>query len=78
MMPTIYARWICEICHRFGNNLSKMCPFADFNGPKLGICTNLQKKHCIGEQIFLMVVELRHDAHHIREMDLGDWPQIWK
>ena len=22
-MPTIYARWIWEICQRFGNNLSK-------------------------------------------------------
>ena len=78
MMPTIYVRWIWEICLRFGNNLSKTCPFADINRPKLDVCTNLQKKHCIGEQIFLVVVELRHDAHHIREMDLGDLPEIWK
>ena len=77
-MPTIYARWIWEICQRFGNNLSKMCPFADFNMPKLDVCTNLQKKHCIGVQIFLVVMELLHNAHHIRKMDLGDLPQIWK
>ena len=77
-MPTIYARWIWEICLRFGNNLFKMCPFADFNRPKLDVCTNLQKKHCIGEQIFLVVMELLHNAHHIRVMDLGDLPHIWK
>ena len=77
-MPTIYARWSLGIGHRFGNNLSKMCTFADINRQKLDICTNLQNKHCIGEQIFWMVVELRHDAHHIREMDLGDLPEIWK
>ena len=77
-MPTIYARWIWEISLIFGNNLSKMCPFADFNRPKLDVCTNLQKKHCIGEQIFLVVMELLHNAHHIRKMDLGDLPQIWK
>ena len=78
MIPTIYARWNFEICLRFANNLSKMCPYADFNMPKLDISTNLQKKHCIGEQTFLVVVELRHNAHHIREMDLGDLPEIWK
>ena len=78
MMPTIYARWIWEICLRFGNNPSKMCPFADFNRPKLDIRTNLQKKHCIGEQIFLVVMELLHNAHHIRVMEFGDLPQIWK
>ena len=77
-MPTIYARWIWEISLRFGNNPSKMCPFADFNRPKLDVSTNLQKKHCIGEQIFLVVMELLHNAHHIRKMDLGDLPQIWK
>ena len=75
-MPTIYARWIWEICLRFGNNLSKMCPFADFNRPKLDVCTNLQKKHCIVEQIFLVLMELLHNAHHIREMDLGDLPDL--
>ena len=77
MMPIIYARWIWEICLRFGNNLSKMCLFADFNRPKLAVCTNLQKKHCIVEQIYLVVVELLHNARHIREMDFGDLPQIW-
>ena len=78
-MPTIYARW------SFGSFLSdleiiykKRFPFADFNRPKLDVCTNLQKKHCIGEQIFLVVMELLHNAHHIRKMDLGDLPQIWK
>ena len=77
-MPAIYALWSLGICHIFGNNLFKMFPFADFNRPKLDVCTNLQKKHCIGEQIFLVVMELLHNAHHIREMDLGDLPQIWK
>ena len=47
-MPTIYARWILRIFLRFGNNLSKMCSFAEFNQPILEICTNLQKKHYIG------------------------------
>ena len=78
MMPTIYARWIWEICLRFGNNLSKMCSFAVFNPPKSAVCTNLQKKHCIGEQTFLVVAELRHDAHHRREMDMGDLHEICK
>ena len=77
-MPTIYARWIWEICHRFGNNLSKMCPLADFNRPKLDGCTDLQKKHCIGEQIILVVMEFLQNAYHIREMDFVDLPQIWK
>ena len=71
-MPTIYARWILGHCLRFGNNLSKMCSFAEFNRSKLDICTCLQKKHCIGEQIFLVVMELLNNAHHIREMDLRD------
>ena len=53
-MPTKYARWMLGICLRFGNNLSKMCPFAHFNRPKLDLCTNLQKKHCIGKEIFLV------------------------
>ena len=77
-MPTIYARWIWGICHRFGNNLSKMCPFADFNRPKVDRSTNFQEKQCMGEQIFLVVVELLNNAHHISEMDFGDLPQIWK
>ena len=78
MMPTIYAKWICEICMRFGNNLCKMCSFADFKRPKLGICTHLQKKHCSGEQNVSMVIELQNNAHNIRQMEFGDWPQIWK
>ena len=45
---------------------------------KLDLCTNSQQKHCIGEQIFLVVIELLNNAHHIREMDFGDLPQIWK
>ena len=77
-MPIIYVRWTLGICLRFGHNLSKMCPFTDFNRPKLDICNNLQQKHCIGEQIFLVVMELVSNAHHIREMDFGDLPQIWK
>ena len=77
-MPTIYLRWILGNCLRFVNKLYKMCPFPDFNRPRLDICTNLQKKHCIGEQIFLLVMELLNYADHIREMDFRDLPQIWK
>ena len=77
-MPTIYVRWILGICLRFGKNLSKMCRFADFNRPKLDIFNNLQQKHCIGEQIFLVEMELLNNAHHISEMEFGDLPQIWK
>ena len=77
-MPTIFARSILGICLRLGNNLSKMSSFAEFNRSKLDICTNLQKKHCIGEQILLMVLEILNIAHHIRQMDFRDLPQIWK
>ena len=77
-MPSIYARWSLRNFFRFGNNLSKMCPFADFNRLKLDLCTNLQKKHCIGEQIFLVGMEFLNNAHHIRKMEFGDLPQIWK
>ena len=77
-MPTIYERWILGICLRFGNNLSKMCPFVDFNRPKLDNCTNLLIKYCIGEAIFLVGMGLLNNAHHIRKMDFGDLPQIWK
>ena len=76
-MPTIYSKWILGFCHRFGNNLDKMCSFAEFNRPKLDICTNLQKKQWFGEQIFLAGMELLRNAHHIRKMDLGELPQIW-
>ena len=55
-----------------------MSSFAEFNRSKLDICTNLQKKHCIGEQIFSVVMELQNNAHHIRQMDFGELPQIWK
>ena len=77
-MPAEYARWILWIFLRFENNLSIMCSFAEFNRPKLDICTNLQKKHCIGEQIFLGVLELINNAHHTRKMEFGDLPQICK
>ena len=77
-MPTIYVRCSLGIYHRFGNNLSKMCPFADFNRPKLDIFTNFQQKHCIGEHISLVVMELQKNADHIRQMDLGICHQIWK
>ena len=56
----------------------KMCPFADFNRPKLDLCTDLQQKRCIGEHISLVVMELLNNADHIRQMDFGDLPQIWK
>ena len=77
-MPTIYTGWIWENCHRFGNNLSKMCTFADFNRSKLDIFTNFQQKHYIGEHIFLVVMELLNNAHHIPQMEFGDIPKIWK
>ena len=54
-----------------------MCPFADFNRQKIDICTNLQKKHCSGEQIFLVGMELINNTHHIGLMDFGDLHQIW-
>ena len=77
-MPTTYARWILGNSLRLGNNLPKMCSFAEFNRPKLDICTNLQNKQCIGEQLFLAGMELLRNAHHIRQMDFGELPQIWK
>ena len=55
-----------------------MWSFAEFNRPKLNLCTNLQKKHSIGEQICLVRMEHQNNAHHIRKMDFGDLPQIWK
>ena len=55
-----------------------MCSFAEFNRPKFDICTNLQRKHYIGEQIFLVGMELLINAHHIRQMDFSHLPQIWK
>ena len=55
-----------------------MCPFDDFNRPKLDIWNNLQKKHCIVEQIFFGVLELLDNAHHIRNVDFRDLPPIWK
>ena len=51
--------------------------FDDFKRPNLNICTNLQQKHCVGEQIFSVILELINNAHHIRKMDLRDLPQIW-
>ena len=33
-----------------------MCPFTDINREKLDLCTNLQKKHCSGEQMFLVEI----------------------
>ena len=76
-MPTIYARWILGICLRFGNDISKTCPFTDFNRPKLDLHQFIEKR-CIGEQIFLVTMELLNNAHHIRQMDFRDLPQIWK
>ena len=77
-MPTTYARWILGICLKFGDNLSKMCSFAEFNRPKLDICTNLQKKHRIGKKIFLLLMDLLNNAHHILQMEFRDMPEIWK
>ena len=54
-----------------------MCSFAEFNRLKLDICTNLQKKHCIGEQILILLLDLLNSTYHIREMDFRDLPQIW-
>ena len=44
-----------------------MCSFAEYNLSKVDICTNLQKKHCSGEQIFFVGMELLNNTHHIRE-----------
>ena len=77
-MATIYVRWNLGIYLRFVNNLSKRCPFADFIQQKLDISPNLQRNHCIGEQIFLVVMELLDNSHHMHKMDFGDLPQIWK
>ena len=55
-----------------------MCSFAESNQPMLDICTNLQKKHYIGEQIFLVVLERINNAHHTRQMEFADFSQIWK
>ena len=43
-MPTIYGRWNLGFCLRFRNNLSQMCSFADFNGPKLDVYTQFIEK----------------------------------
>ena len=56
----------------------RKCPFADFDRPKLDFAPIYRKKHCIGKQIFLVITELLNNAHHIYQMDLGDFPQIWK
>ena len=53
-----------------------MCTFAENNLAKVDICTNLQKKHRIGKQIFLARMELHNNAQHIRQMDFRDLPQI--
>ena len=55
-----------------------MCPFAEYNLSKVDNCTNLQKKHCSGEQIFLVGMELLNNTHHIRKMDFGELPKIRK
>ena len=77
-MATIYGRWNLGFCLRFGNNLSQMCSFAEFNRPKLNIYTNLQRKHSSGEQIFLVGMEFLNNAHHIGQLEFADLPQIWK
>ena len=77
-MSSIYVRSILGISLKFGNNLSKTCPFADFNPPKLDIGTNLQKKHCSGMQNFVVAMELLNNSHDIRQMVFGDLPQIRK
>ena len=78
IVPTIYPRWILGICLGLGYNLSTMCSFDEFNRSKLDICTNLQKKHCIGEKLLFGVLELLNSAHHIRQMDFRDLPKICK
>ena len=55
-----------------------MCSFAEFNRSKSDICTNLQRKHYIGEQIILVGMEHLNNAHHIRQMDFRHLPLIWK
>ena len=55
-----------------------MCSFAEFNRSKLDICTNLQKSTAVESKSILVGMELLSNAHHIREMDFRDLPQIWK
>ena len=55
-----------------------MCSFAEYNRSKLDICTNLQKSTAVEAKSFLVVMEFLNNTHHIREMDVGDLPQIWK
>ena len=55
-----------------------MYSFAEYNLTKVDICTNLQKKHCSEEQIFLVGMELLNNTHHIREMDFGELLKIRK
>ena len=50
----------------------------NYNLSKVNICTNLQKKHCIGEQTFWLGMELINNTHHTRPRDFGDLPQVWK
>ena len=53
-----------------------MCTFADFNRPKVDVCTNLRRKHSSGEQNFVEVMELLNNVHNIREMEFVVLPQI--
>ena len=77
-MHTIYARWMMRICLRFVSNLSKRCPFADFNRPKLDRSTNLQKKAQHWRANIFNGMELLNNALHIREMEFEEFSQIWK
>ena len=55
-----------------------MFSFDEYFLSKVDICTNLQKKHYSGEQIFFVGMEHLNNTHHIRKMDFGDLPKIWK
>ena len=78
MMPTIYERWIWEICLRFGNNLSKSDNLLILTVQNWMFPPIYRKSTALECKYFCVVMELLHNAHPIREMDLGDLPQIWK
>ena len=76
-MPKIYERWIVGVSHQIWKLSSQMCSFAEFTDQNWTFA-QFTEKHCIGEQTFLLVMELLNNAHHIREMDFRDLPEIWK
>ena len=46
--------------------------------PKVDRLHKFPGKTLHGRANLLVVVELLNNAHHIRQMEFGDLPQIWK